>query len=255
MSEPSTVPSNFEEEGSSDFTPASYDIAPEDAELAESIRNFDPVYDVPAAASADKLTISRLIGGKGLDSITLDSLGPDLRQRVTERLASSPPITEKAAIAEALYQNAYDMNVVLGPGEGATPYQRAAFAVERDIYEAEERLFAIELQFRKAVGWENEVDERTGQSKPKQIDLMSPERRRQLSYERDSLKHRIELLNGFEGERRREKAMVETIEAHKRQKRAAEIEEAANRRAEEIVFNEEVESRAAARAKFRRTER
>lgn len=255
MSEPSTVPSNFEEEGSSDFTPASYDIAPEDAELAENIRNFDPVYDVPPAASADKLTISRLIGGKGLDSITLNSLGPDLRQRVTERLASSPPITEKAAIAEALYQNAYEMNVVLGPGEGATPYQRAAFAVERDIYEAEQKLYAIDLEFLKAVGWENEVDERTGQSNAKQVDHMSPERRRQLSYERDSLNHRLELLNGFEGERRRQKATIETIEAQKREMRAAQIEAEANRRAEEIVFNEEVESRAAAYAKFRRTER
>ena len=255
MSDNSTPPSSLESEGATDYTPKTYDIAPHEEERAEAIRNYDPVFDVPGAVSADKMTMSRLLGGKGLADLTLDGLGPELREQVKARIASSPPIDEAGAIRAVLYQHAHLQNVLSGAGEGATPYQHAEMAIARDVYEAETEIHSIEMEFLKAVGWENDVDECTGVSTPREIDKMSPERRRQLSNRRDELRYRVELLDGFEGKRRRDKAMRDTLDAEDRRAREAKIEQAADARAEEIVFAEEVEERAKARAAFRRTER
>lgn len=255
MSDNSTPPSSLESEGGTDYTPKTYDIAPHEEERAEAIRNYDPVFDVPGAVSADKLTMSRLLGGKGLADLTLDSLGPELREQVKTRLACSSPIDEAGAIRAVLYQHAHLQNVLSGAGEGATPFQREEMSIAREVYEAETELNSIEMEFLRAVGWENDVDESTGTSTPREIDKMSPERRRQLSFRRDELRHRVELLDGFEGKRRRDKAMRETLDAEARREREARVEQAAEARAEEIVFAEEVEERAKARAAFRRTER
>lgn len=255
MSDNSTPPADFISDGASDYTPKTYDIAPEEQERAERIRNYDPVFDVPGVVSADKMTMSRLFGGKGLKDLTTDSLGPDLQEQVRARMATSPPIDEQGAIKAVLYQHAHLQNVLAGAGEGANAYQREEMAIDRQIYEAETELRDIELEFLKAVGWENDVDERTGASTPREVSNMSNERRRQLSNRRDELRHRVDLLDGFEGQRRRAKAMRETLDAEDRREREAKVEQAANARAEEIVFAEEVEERAKARAAFRRTER
>ena len=246
---------NFDPESSTDYTPPTYEFSPEEESRIAELQSFDPVFDVPGPVSADKGTISRLLGNNTADSLTLSSLSPELRTRVQERLASSPGLTEREAVREALYQHAYELNVFSGPGEGASPYQREYFALADQITQVENELFDIELKFAAAVGWDNEVDPRTGKSAPKQIDKMEPSTRQRLGNRRDDLQHRLGLLQGFEGKRRLQKALRDTLDKEAAQRRAAEIEEAADRRADEIVREEEIEERARARAKFRRTER
>ena len=250
-----TPPADFISEGVSNYTPPSYDIPEEHAERVERIQNYDPVYGVPGPVSGDIHALSKISGVQSLADLTSESLGPELQSRVAERMQQAPPISQSAAIEEVLYQHAYETNVFSGPGENATPFQREDFAIVREAADVEMRMFQIELEFLKAIEWSNEVDERTGASAPKQRDLMHPETRRQLEFERDELRHRFNLLTGIEGHRRRQKATLETIALEEAREREAQMLAEVERRSDEIIREEQVEERARALAKMKRTER
>ena len=186
----------------------------------------------------------------GLDSLT----NGELRQRAEALLSGSARMTENEAVRQVLYDNAYELNVLSGAGEGASPYQREALNLAREVLEIDKALHDIDVQFLKAVGWDNVVNERAGVSTPKQVDNMSPELRKRLANQRDELLYRKGLLTGWEGERRIRKSLRATLDAETAQRRAAEDEAEAERRAAEKVRNERIDERAEALATFKRTE-
>ncbi|WP_416832993.1 MAG: hypothetical protein ACMUJI_07820 [Erythrobacter sp.] len=243
----------------SEFEPTSYDIAPKDMPLAERLASFDPL----ATPSPVKLT-----GGgafKAPERFTVEILPPDRRAKIEQELAQVPGSQraqrEHELVTEALKQNSVELRIKAGPGEGATPVERERFLLAREVYELENEELAILAELakvEKAVPVFNEItgepviDPKTGQQQMKLIDLIQGDRRKAMEARAAEIRRQIDLLNGFEGDRRLQRALKVTVEAEKARQQQLAEEQEARRRADEIIRNERIEAKAEAYAKNRR---
>lgn len=242
----------------SEFEPTSYDIAPEDLELAERLAQFDPL----AVPSPVKLT-----GGgafKAPERFTMSILPPDKRDGIASKLAQVPADLrsqrEHELVLEALKQNSVHIRVKAGPGEGATPVERERFLIAREVYDLEKEEARIYAQLAEVERWvpvfdengEQVIDPKTGQQKVQAVELVQGDRRKAMEARAAEIRRQIALLDGFEGDRRLQRALKATVEAEKARQQQLAEEQEARRMADQINRDERIKAKAEVYAKHRR---
>ncbi|WP_095011990.1 hypothetical protein [Tsuneonella mangrovi] len=245
----------------SDFTPAIYDIAPEDRERAEQLLQFDPL----AAPSPVKLT-----GGgafKAPERFSLSILPPDKQAPIVAELANVPADMraqrEHELVTNALKQNSTELRIKAGPGAGATELDRAQFQLAKDIHELETEELSIHAQLAEVSKWvpvfnevtgEPVIDPATGKQQILAIEAIQGDRREAMQNRANELAYRVELLKGIEGDRRIEKALKGTIETEKLQKQQIADREEVKRLADELAREKRLREQAEALAKHKGTQ-
>lgn len=244
----------------SDFTPPSYEIAPDDMELASRFASFDPL----ATPSPVQLT-----GGgafKAPERFSLSILPPDKQAPIAAELARLPANAraerEHELVMEALKQNSIELRIKAGPGEGATPFERERFQIAREIHELETEELSIYAQLAEVEKWvpvfsetgEPVIDPKTGQQQVQAVQTIHGDRRKAMEARAKELAYRIDLLKGPEGDRREQRALKATVEAEKqRQQQLAEREEV-KRLADELAREKRIRQQAEALARHKGAE-
>lgn len=237
----------------------SYAIAPEDQTLADQLSNFDPVADTPSPVTRKGGT------SEPITELSLSMLPPDARMEIKAKLADVPMSRSKEVenklIGEYLRNKALEVRIKSGLGEGATASQREAFKMaaeranyEREIVRAHEQLAQVErwVPVIDEVTGKQIVNRETGQPEVQAIELIKGDQRRGLEQRIAEMQYRIGLLDGHEGDHRRQKALFEDVEATKARLRELEIEREARSKADDMLKQELIDKRAEAYAKSRR---
>ncbi len=243
----------------SDFTLPSYDIAPEDFELAERLSQFDPL----ATPSPVKLT-----GGgafKAPERFTLSILPPDKQGPIAAQLAQVPAYVraerEHELVVEALKRNSIELRVKSGPGSGATPVERERFLLAREVYDLESEETRLLTQLAEVDRWvpvfDTEtgapvIDPKTGQQQVKAVEVIQGDRRKAMEARVAEIRRHIGLLDGPEGDRRLQRALKASVEAEKARQQQLAEEQDARRMADEINRDQRVKAKAEVYAKHRR---
>lgn len=230
------------------FTPKTYELAPEDAELGASIRDFS-MNDVPGPVS----------GGEGIKvptQLTASILPPE-KQAEVEAALSGLTLTarqqrEPQLVQQALEDNHFELMVAMGPGEGATAYQREYFQQLNEGRDIQQQLAAIEADLAEVVDKRRDEDPTTGATVWHDVHKLEGQQRTNAEHRRTDLLYRLSLLKGVEGQRRLEKATVDAVEQHKARQAALADEAEAQKRADEMLREERIEERATLYAKSKR---
>lgn len=253
MSDNSTAPAALESDGSSNYTPKSYDIAPEDAELAESLVNQHPVYDLPGNAST--------VGNVKLPSeFSRDMFSDEVRAQVDARINEIPvrdrtPQAEQAIMRQEAEKYAHAVRIWAGPGEGVNAYQQELHSVQYDIWEARSRLIEREAALSEIIRHDRKEDPATGELYDEPVYRIKGDARLATEHEAADYRRRIALLEGSEGQRRLDKAKYEAVEHAKKLRDEAAIDADAQQLAKSDARAARVADRAAAYRKFEDTER
>jgi len=234
----------------SEFELKTYDIAPEDQQLANEIASFDPVYDTKGPTSFSGSV-------KLPETIKATGLPPHLRDPIIAQLKDVPEsrrdALEQRLVHEALYENSLGLRIVCGPGEGANAFERAKFGLTFEIEETERELIRLGTELAEVIRWDNVTDERTGETKPVAVEKLQGERRAAVEAQRQLLIRKLDSLNGLEGERRLAKAKFEAVEEVKALRAQLTEDKEARELADKLLRNERVEQRAKLYAKHKRT--
>lgn len=228
----------------------SYDIAPEDQELADSITKFDP-YGTPSPIEAKgEFRIPERFTAKVL---------PDaMRKEVEQKIAGLVPGAfrdqkEHDLTMAALRQNSLGVRVRLGLGDGANQYQREAFALQRDMEKIEADAASIMNSLNEVVRIEvTGVDPVTGEQLTKTIYRAEGSTRRALELRHAELMRHLAALDGVEGDRRLKKALFGAVEDAKAVRRQLSVTAKARAMADEMLDKEEIEHLAKSFAANRR---
>lgn len=228
----------------------SYDIAPEDKELADSITKFDP-YGTPSP-----------IEGKGEfripERFTAKVLPDAMRKEVEQQIARLAPGSDRDQrehdlTMAALRQNSLGVRVRLGLGSGADQYQREAFAIQRDMEKIEADAAAVLNSLNEVVRIEvTGVDPVTGEQLTKTIYRAEGDTRRALELRHAELMRHLAALDGVEGDRRLKKALFGAVEDAKAMQRKVDVHAKARALAGEMLDKEEIEHLAKSFAANRR---
>lgn len=234
----------------SEFELKTYDIAPEDQQLADEIASFDPVYDTKGPTSFSGSV-------KLPESIKATGLPPHLRDPIMAQLVNVPEsrrdAEEQRLVNAALYENSLGVRIVCGPGEGANAFQRAKFALTFEIEEAEREAIRLGNELAEIERWDNLADPTTGELKPVPVEKLQGERRRGVEMQRQQMLHKLDMLNGIEGERRLAKAKFEAVQEVKALRAQLDDDREARKRADEMLRDERIDARAKLYAKHNRT--
>ena len=224
----------------SDFQMKSYDIAPEDQQLANEIASFDPVYDTAGPTSfSGSVRLPETIKATGLP--------PHLRDPIMAQLANMPvdrrDAEEQRLVNAALYENSLGLRIAGGPGNGANTYQHAKFSLTFDIEEAERELIRIGTQ----LGEVERYDVIEG--KPVAVEKLRGQQRAIAEAQHKLLLHKLDQLNGIEGQRRLQRALYEAVQ--ERKSLAAQLDDDREARAlgEKLRREKRIRERAEAYAK------
>lgn len=231
----------------------SYDISPEDQELANEIANFDPVLDTNGPTQ---------VGSGVMLPSTMKATGlPDhLRIPVMAQLANVPAHRrdeeEARLVGLALRQNSYELRVACGPGDGANAYQREFFLLEFERFEAGKEIDRLAARLGEVEENASVVtDPVTGQQRVETKHRVQGHERVQMEAAWRSAVHRLALLDGSEGERRMAKAKYEAVQEVKSLRDQFACDKEARAMADKMLRDEEIEARAKAYAKSKRATR
>lgn len=253
MSDNSTEAPYLESEGASTYAPKTYDIAPEDAALAESLVNLDPIRDLTGPVT--------VVGAVKMPTqITRETLPPAVLSQVDARLGEMPeqkrtPQAEQAIILQEAENYAYAVRVWGGPGEDANAYQQERFLVESDIFEVQRKLSERLGALAEIVRHDRVSDEATGEVHDEPVYRLQGDGRTAAQHEVSELKQRLALLKGSEGSQRLAKAKWQAVQDYKKLQEEAAIDREAQTQAKSDVRAARVAERAAAYRKFEDTER
>ncbi|MBD8677555.1 hypothetical protein [Sphingomonas sp. CFBP 13720] len=228
----------------------SYDIDPEDQELATSISHFDPhATPSPIEIEGDFRAPARL---------TARALPDAMRREVELKIVGMPAgesrdQKEHEFTVAALRQNSLGVRVRLGLGAGANQYQRETFALQRDLEKVEADAAEIMNSLNEVVRLDvTGVDPVTGEQLTKTVYRVEGDNRRGLELRHADLMRKLAALEGIEGERRLKRALFEAVESAKQSQAQVARMSKARAMADEILEREEVEHLAAAFAANRR---
>lgn len=239
--------------GGSDIKVRSYAIAPEDAEIADRIRNIDPVDDLPGPGSVK--------GSRPLPDISINGLSPAMREEVKARLVGVPTAdyaeAEKSAIQELLTERRVESRILSGVGGAATDYHREWVAISQD-YRALAREYNLITQEMTRVSHYDTVVNEQGKAEAKPVYAMSEARQIGSAKYLADLSYRMGLLvkedgtHGVEAERRLQRALYDSVEQEKSNRARIEEHAEAKRRADDILREERINKRAEMFAKHKR---
>lgn len=253
MADNSTDSPALQSEGTSNYTPVSYDIAPEDAALADSLVNLHPINDIAGPVSSD-------VPLKAPATFSRDMLGDTVRAQFDARWSEVPvrdrtPELEQTIIREEMENFAYATRVWGGPGPDANAYQQERFLIENEIFEAQSKLSERLSALSEIIRHDRKVDDATGEVWDEPVYRVQGDARTASEFEVSELRQRLALLQGSEGQRRLAKAKWEAVEQAKRLRDEAAIDSEAQALAKSDARAARVAERAAAYRKFEDTER
>jgi hypothetical protein len=249
---PNTTPAplTFDTTGS-DFKFETYDIAPEDQELAASIANFDIIADVPSPIE--------MVGEfKEPKRFSADMLPDGPRDWVKQQLVSIPAgeardKREHELTLMVLRDNSKFVRMRLGAGNGANAYQREVLSIGGELDQLNSEFQRIQNSLNEVLRLEvTGIDPVTGEQPTKTIYRYEGDARQKMGFRLAEITRHIAALEGPEGDRRKQKALLSAVEAHKTQQATLNRAAKAKARADEILEEEEVERLAQAFAKNRR---
>lgn len=253
MADTSAPTSAPEGEVSSNYTPKTYDIAPEDAALAESLVNQDPFRDLTGPATSN-------VSLKVPDVIPREWLSPSVRAQVEARLEEVPANgrtvqAEQAIMRDELKRYDYAVKVWGGPGPDANDYQQERFLIENEIYEAQSRLVERQSALAEIIRHDRKTHAETGEVYDEPVYRVRGDARSATEHEVSELRQRLALLQGPEGSRRLAKARWHAVENAKKLQAEADIDREAQALAKSEARAARVAERAAGYRKFEDTER
>jgi hypothetical protein len=228
----------------------SYDIAPEDQELANSIANFDH-NNVPSPIEAEG-------DFRVPERFTARALPDGLRQEVERQLVGLPAgeardSKEHELTMQALRKNSLGVRVRLGLGAGANKFQRETFAIQRDVEQLEAEATGILNSLAEVVSYEvTGTDPVTGEQKTKPTYRINGDRRRGMELRHAELTRHLAALDGIEGDRRLKRALFEAVADEKQARAQVSRMTQAREMAAEMLEREEVEKLAKGFAANRR---
>ena len=241
-------------DGSTNWTPPSYDIPEEDRAIADEILAMD------ALALPGPGTIK---GEIKIGPLKATALPPSLRSSVERQLADMRPDmraeAEPRLVREAIEGERPRLRMQSGLGPDALPHHREQAEIAREFADAAAE-FNRNTELLAAVDhYDVGIDPETGHPKPQEVLRVTGNRRKALIAQQEQLSYRMSLLSADDGEhgpearRRLAKALRESVEIKKaRDARFAE-EADAKRMAADILREERVKARAEAIAKHQRT--
>lgn len=254
MSDTYDVPSSaLEGEAVSDYTPKSYDIAPDDAAIADSIVSADPLSLPSASKMSDTIKMPELP--------PLTTLDPRLRAAVEAEMRGVLPhmreSAERRAIQKVLADNARLIRSRAGYDASVGPYWQEVAAITSEYNSLLDEVARIDVAMAEVARWDNEFDAH-GKPTPKAVPVLTGTALRHAQIRQRSLIYQASLLANEDGSpgpdasRRLQKALHEDVQLQKAKREEVAILREAEKRAEQIVRNERVEARAQALAKSKR---
>ena len=239
------VPANLEVAGAKDFTIPSYDIAPADQAIANSILARDPLSDLAGSTKASAA------------EVPYSALSPDLRSEVDKALQGFPASrrgeAEQEAIVRVLSARIVQNRVLTGLGEGATEYDREMVDIAREYRQHSQEWNRVTARMTEVARHDTGPD-----GKPIPVYVMGPAGQRAAAAQLAEIDYRLSLLvqsdgsHGPEASRRLAKALQGSVEAEKAfAAQVAEMREA-EVMAEKMLRDERIEARAKGIAKHRR---
>lgn len=226
----------------------SYDIAPEDRELAESITKFDP-HSVPSPIEVEGEF-------RAPERMTARALPDAMRHAVEQQLVGIPAGAareqrEHDLTMEALRGNSLGIRVRLGAG--TNQYQRETFALQRDIEKLEADANGIMNQLNAVVRLDVVgVNPATGEQLTNTVYRVEGDNRRGLELRHAELMRNLAALEGIEGDRRLKRALHEAVESEKTARAQLSRMSKAKAMAADMLEQEEVTKLATAFAANRR---
>jgi hypothetical protein len=226
----------------------SYDIAPEDRELADTITKFDP-HSVPSPIEAEgEFRVPERLTSKAL---------PDaMRHEVEQQLVGTPAgpqrdQREHDLTMAVLRKNSLGIRVRLGAG--ANQFQRETFALQRDIEKLEADAAGIMNSLKEVVRLDVVgVNPATGEQLTNTVYRVEGANRRGLELRHAELMRNLAALEGVEGDRRLKRALFDAVESEKTARAQLSRMSKAKAMAADMLEQEEVTKLATAFAANRR---
>jgi hypothetical protein len=219
------------------------------------------------AAPADPTaTSSSGLRREAPSTVTVSALSPEMAAPIIKQLSGMTPeqraVREPELVMQAVRAASDEARILTGLGSGATPLAKAKVNIAYREREFERRIDSWAQKLNEKTGSRAVIDPETGKAvidpatgEPKMdpIYAMSDGQRAAGQAEMNELIRLLAVLRGPEGDRELDEALKATValEKERRQQRPDLIE--VERRAQEIVRNEDLDRRAAVRAKSLRS--
>lgn len=238
-------------EAGPNFSLPEYAIAPEDADLAREIEDFDPVADTAGNATLSNADLSRLPS-----TFKATSLPPHLRTDVEDKLRDVPAERreerESQLVAETLREIALQSRIASGLSADANAFQREMFEIAGESQRLEREAWDIHAKLSDVSHWEPVYNEAGTLSGNKAVEKVQGQPRKQLEARLKEIDRHLADLKGPAGHRRLAKAKFEAVQQVKAQRRQIDELHRAKKLAEDMVSEERVRKLAEGLAKRHR---
>lgn len=236
------------ETSGSDFQLPSYEIAPEDADLAAELSTFDPL-SLPSPV--------QFTGGtfKAPERVTADVFGPQKRDAIKAQLVNVPEHLreqrETELVMAELRQNSLRVRAQCG-SPGANSYVREMLELDRQKMDLVGELDRITAELTEVDHIKVAKDPTTGAPRQETVYAVTGDRRRTLELRVAEIVRHIHYLDGPEGERRLQKALYKAVEEEKAKRLEIAQDREARARADRLLSEERIEAKAKSYARMKR---
>lgn len=224
----------------------------EDNAIADQILNMDWYADNPSACK-----LSRPFSRELTLPTTVEALSPEMAAPILKQLAGLTPEQrvprEAQLVGDALRAAGRDARILTGLGDDATPFAKAQVNIAYREQELERRRADWQGQLNEVIDAKLVTDPTTGQQTMEPVYRLTGEGRYIATQQVQALTSELAILQGHQADAELKAAMLESIAQAK--ERAQKVADAAEveRRARETIRNEEIDARAALRAKHLRS--
>ena len=228
------------------FAVPTYDVAPEDKHIADAILALDPLTAVPSPFSGFQNVKP--------PEMKLSALPKEMRESVEKELAWLPLAdrdeAEPRLVRAALEKNSREVRANAGVGEGALPFHQRAAELAADHRQLGRQFDSISAQLTEVSHHETRVNPATGQREPVPVLAVQGSARVGLVREMERVAYNMKLLEGIEGQRQMQKALLESVELVKQRNAQLAEEAEVQARADRLVRESRLDRRAAVRARM-----
>lgn len=222
-----------------------YDIHEDDAYIASTIVNVDPIYDTPS-----NVTVT---GDVRLpETVSVNGLPPHMRDPILAAMSREPaasrPAIERRMVQAALETNSLETKVKGGLGPDATAYDRERFGLIGEIHTLNSERARLVTDLAEVSHWKTTVDPETGLPVPQAVEAMTGDRRRGWEERIRLIDHQVDQLQGAEGAFRMKRALHASVETAKARRDLIEDHAEIKKRAALLEREDRINTAAKARA-------
>jgi hypothetical protein len=236
------------------FEVPNYAVAPEDQPYVDRVLAMDPVADVPGPA-----TLKGELKVPAKFTLATLPVGP-LRDEVEQRLASVRPPASKYEetvhefVAAALRKNSLDVRAAWGVSGEALPYWKEMGTIASEGRRCAQEFDQLATKLNEVSHYETRLNEQTGEQEPWPVMVLEGDGRTAALRQMTTLAYKMKLLNGIEGQRRLDRAMLETVKLLKAREAQVADEAEIARLTDERERQSRIEARVAAKLRMRGVE-